>query len=75
MDHKVWPLVLNSVLQHDAYTCAGSTSDDNASVEAFPTRRDPEGAYAAARMDGPPPAEADCPEECRPEGHKDWNRC
>ena len=71
LERLVWPWAQDYSLQHDSFHC-----ETYAKTSAFPTKRRPGpnnfvGAPFALRTS----LVKDCPEKCRPKGHKDWSQC
>ena len=67
----IWPRVRDLSCVHDSYLCDKMKGGH---WRPFPTRRE-EGKYNFVGAAGPMNINRTCPDQCRPEDHKDWTKC
>lgn len=67
----VYPLIRNISTIHDSYTCAQFRDS-----QPFPTQRRVKDHIGSVHIPGMiPQFDIKCPNECRPEKHKNWTLC
>ena len=78
LTEHVWSNIQNDVIAHDSYLC---TKWYGKNSRPWPTRRPPltdPGCYVGCIRPCCPPIKyplGECPMECRPKNHTDWNMC
>jgi hypothetical protein len=74
----IWPLANSSILAHDSFLCMRPYSQNSV---PFPTKRQPANETACFVGCGKPCCGngmypfKECPKQCRPVDHPDWNYC
>jgi len=68
----IWPSVKSLSLVHDSYLCKTYHSEN---WKPFPTKRYEGSEYNFVGAAGPMILKRECPKECRPKDHQDWNFC
>ena len=73
----VWPEAVQSVLQHDSYSCNYKNFNQFHSVQPFPEKR--EGllyvGWGPVKTSPNRTGIVTCPRVCRPLGHPEWTTC
>ena len=67
----LWPSARYDMVCHDSYLCKKLRCSD---IRSFPTRRNMSGLFNFVGSNGGI-LEEECPSECRPKKHPDWNYC
>ncbi|CAF3436162.1 unnamed protein product [Rotaria sp. Silwood1] len=78
LSREVWPQALSSIIVHDSFLCTKTYSKNS---EPFPTQRPSAneincyvGCVRPCCDDGKLPF-GECPKQCRPKDHPEWNYC